>query len=655
MKRLKGISFIYLSLIAVLISVGCDKDNDSTDSLPTEYKIEISPEEILLDDDETGLLYLSIQPQAEFQWNVSSKPDWLEVKPSSGTGNDQAIEIELIPDHTGLNAGGHSGVIEIITSIAGKKKITVELSVDARPIAEVNPEEIIFSEGNLQKVMTVSNIGTGFLNWEFQSLPDWLQLHPQSGRTNDGNKAQILATAQISGLEAGSWEDQFVLQSNSEGGDININVSLEVPEVVIMTITEPMIRFGYFEGEKSFFIKNEGNVEFNWDWDDNSNSFVSIDPASGSLVKGDSIEITMTIDRTELTTDTYDLEVFINNDKDKTIGMNIQINHFDEEKWLIHGRIIDAEYNRNNDVLVVVSESPYELRVFDISNNSVESVALNKLPTSLSVGLNGNHAVVGHDGSFSYINLSTMEVENNYEVSTNVFDIILAPNNWVYVFPTGGVLDRIRCFNLSTGEKTLHTGSSIGLRRVRLHRSGRYIYGATRGSSPGNFEKYDISNGTAEYLYRSPYHGTYSFGGDIWISDNGSRLFAKSRNIFNASTLQNNDMTYNGELVGVSNVKTLDHSSAAQSVYAIFYSDNSWNAPPGDEIRKYSNHSWVFQGTIELPGFLIPDGTGDGNIFKSQGHFGFFNSNGTKFHVIVKVQEGSGALNEWAIVSVDVE
>ena len=655
MKGLKGIGFIYFSLIAVLFSVGCDKDGDSNDNLPTEYKIQMSPEEILLNDDETGLLYLSIQPQAEFQWNITSKPDWLKVKPSSGTGNDQIIEIELIPDNTGLKAGSHSGEIEIITDIAGKKKINIELSVDGRPIAEVNPEEIIFSGGESQKVITISNIGTGFLNWEFQSLPDWIHLNPQSGRTNEGNKVEIVATAQISGLEAGTLADQLVLVSNSEKGDIDVDVSLEVPEMAIMTISESVISFGYFEAEKSFFIKNDGNVEFNWEWDDNSNSFISVNTSSGSLAIGDSIEISMTIDRTELITDTYDLEVFINNNKDQATGLNIQINHFEEKKWIIHGRVIDAEYNRRNDILVVVSENPYELRVFDISNNTVESVALNKLPTSLSVGLNGDHAVVGHDGSFSYINLSTMEVENNYEVSTKVFDIILAPNNWVYVFPTGGVLDRIRCFNLSTGEKTLHTGNSIGLRRAKLHFSGRFIYAATRGSSPGNFEKYDISNGTAEYLYRSPYHGTYAFSGDIWISDNGNRLYAKSRNVFNASNIQNNDIIYSGELVGTGQVKTLDHSSPAQRVYAIFYSESSWNPPPWNEIRKYLSNPLTFLGTIKLPGFLIPDGSGDGNIFKSQGHFGFFNSNGTKFHVIVKAEEGSGALNEWAIVSVDVE
>jgi len=60
-----------------------------------------------------------------------------------------------------------------------------------------------------------------------------------------------------------------------------------------------------------------------------------------------------------------------------------------------------------------------------------------------------------------------------------------------------------------------------------------------------------------------------------------------------------------------------------------------------------------YTGTITLPGFLVPDGSGDGIYFKSEGHFGFFNSNGDKFFVLVRAQEGSGMLNDWAVATVE--
>ncbi len=471
-----------------------------------------------------------------------------------------------------------------------------------------------------------------------------------------GEDVEVTATVQRTGLQVGTFTDQFILSSNSEEGNKEIGVTLEVPELTIMTITETSIEYGFFENEKSFLVKNDGNVEFNWDWDDNSNSFVSVNPNSGTLNTGESIEVTMTIDRTDLLSGTYDIEVFFSNDKDQITGLTIQIDHFKEEKWIIHGSVIDAEYDRNNDVLVVVSENPNELRVFDLTTNTVESVALNLPPTSLSVGLNGMHAAVGHNGSFSYVNLSTMALENNYSVTADVFDIILAPNNWVYVFPRGNQWERIRCINLANGAETLLNNGLIYERtRAQLHPSGDYIYGATNGLAPSDFEKYDIRGGTVQYLYDSPYHGDFSFSGDLWISDDGNRLFAKSRNVFISSTNQNTDMTYSGQLSGGSNVITLDHSSAAQMVYAILNTGSSWNERPDNQIRMYETQFLAFQGTIELPGFLIPDGSGGGNFYDSEGHFGFFDSNGTQFHVLVKAQAGSGASNEWAIVSVDVE
>ena len=564
--------------------------------------------------------------------------------------------MQLIPNFTGLDEGKHFGVIEIITNGAGKATTSIEFCVDAHPIANVNPMEIIYSESESEKSLTISNIGTGFLNWEIQSLPSWISVNPQSGILYGGDDIEILAIAQRNGLDVGTLIEQALVVSNSEEGDINIDISIEVPELAILSISESALNYGYFEDNKSFFIKNDGNIDFSWNWDDNSNSFLSVNPNSGMLSIGDSIEVTMTLDRTNLTSQIYDLEVYINNNEGQSATLPIQINHFQEEKWLVTGRIIDAEYDRNNDVIVVISETPNELRVFNPSDNSVESLALNIPPTCISIGLNGNYAAVGHNGSFSYVNLSTMELEDSYAVTADAFDIILAPNEWVYVFPREDQWERIRCINLSNGVETEHSGNSIRERtKVKLHPSGNYIYGANNGLSPSDFEKYDITSGTAQYMYDSPYHGDFAFSGDIWISEDGNRLFAKSRNVFNASSNQSNDMTYNGELVGEGSVKTLDFSVAAQRVYAIFTTGNSWDEIPGNEIRRYETDFLGFQGTIELPGFLIPTGNGGGDFFDSQGHFGFFNSNGTKYYVLVKVEEGAGAQNEWAIVTVDVE
>lgn len=553
MRKQKSSSLVYLVVSVVLLFLGCEADK-----VPEDYQIIVSPSNIILTNNETSKLSISVKPSGEFQWNIASKPDWIEVNSLTGTINNEIVELELTPIITNLDAGKRIGKIEFITNGAGKAETNLELNLD-----------------DLSSIMTVSQLS---------------------------------------------------------------------------------LDYGYSKESLSFLIKNEGNAYFKWNWDNNSNSFLSLNPSSGNLGAGESVEVIMSLDRTNLATQDYNLETFITNDLGQSITLNILINHFEENKWLIDGNVIDVEYDRNNDVIVAVVENPNELRVYNPTNNSVTSVPLNLPPACVSVGLDGTHAAVGHNGWFSYINLSTMTLEDNYAVTANTFDIILAPNDWVYVFPKEDQWETIRCIDLSNGVETQHIGNSIREQtKVKLHPSGDYIYGADNGLSPSDFEKYDISNGTAQYLYDSPYHGDFDFNGNIWISEDGSRLFAKSRRVFNASSNQSNDMTYNGELVGDGNVIALDFSAAAKSVYAIFSTGNSWNEIPSNEIRKYETDFLAFKGTIDLPGFFIPDGNGEGSVYSSQGYFGFFNSDGTKYYVVVKIEEGSGAQNEWAIATIGVE
>jgi|GEM_PF-1069306 len=656
MTQKKLLYFVILILSATLLFTSCGDENNITNNPSLDSKIIISPDEIMINDDEEGSLFISIHPANEFEWKVSAKPDWIEISPSSGKIKSEITELKLKAITTGLSEGNHIGEIEIITNGAGKAEVMVGVSVDANPKAEVNPTELVYSVNDVEKTITITNTGTGYLNWEIQSLPTWINLNIQSGYLSESESITLMAKSIRKGLSVGIHQGQAVFVSNSKEENINIDFTLNVEPTAIMTLSKDSIIYGYFEDSKSFYIKNEGNTSFDWSWEDNSNSFLSVNPNSGSIPVGDSVKVNMLLDRSTLKSQDYKLDVLIKNNQGHSLELPVKVHHYEESKWQIKGRVIDAEYDKNNDIIVVVSESPNEIRVFNPENQSVETLALNIPPTCVSVSMNGKFAAVGHNGSFSYINLTTMSMVKNYGVTADAFDIVLAPNDWVYVFPRRDQWERIRCINLTTGVETEHTGGSIYHQtKAKLHPSGDYIYGANNGLSPSDIEKYEIKEGTAKMLYDSPYHGDFAFSGDLWLSEDGNRIFARSKNVFNSSENKTNDMTYNGALVGDGIVKTLDFSSRAEKICAIFTTGSSWNGVPSDLIRVYETEYLGFQGTIELPGFLIPDGTGGGKFYKSQGYYGFFNSTGTKFNVIVKVEEGSGTQNEWAIVTVDID
>jgi hypothetical protein len=430
---------------------------------------------------------------------------------------------------------------------------------------------------------------------------------------------------------------------------------MAVPENALMSFSPDTVDFNFFLEEVVGYLKNTGNIDYDWELTIDE-EYVDADIKSGSLSMGDSTKITFSINRDQLSSGNHTATVHLQNNKGIEAYLPVSANQYNEEKWLLDNKIIDAEFDRNNDVIIAVTDAPYQLLKLDPETETVASVALNLPPLCVSVHPDGTHATVGHDGKVTYVDLGAMSTIEEFNISEIPGDIVLAGNNYTYIFPQTGQWTDILCLNLDNGNTSQSTGYSIRHRtKAKLHPSGEYMYGANNGVSPSDFEKYDIRSGTAHLMYDSPYHGDYSFGGDIWISDDGLRLFARSRNVFNSSTNQNTDMTYNGQLSGENFLVTLDHSSAAKHIYAIEMDGDVWESYPSNEVRIYEADYLNYSGSWILPGFIVPNEDGGYEFHESEGHFGFFNSTGTKYFVLVKARAGSNLLHDWAVATLDVE
>lgn len=449
----------------------------------------------------------------------------------------------------------------------------------------------------------------------------------------------------------------FFLGCSEKNDEVNIpeEDNTSPPLEIVMSISETSLNYGYFDETRSFIITNTGDAPFNWNWSDSTqNSWVTANPNTGTLAVGGSVEVLLTVDRTNLATQTYNLGTTITNSGGQSANLSIQVVNYSEEKWLIDGDIIDAEYDKNNDVMIVVSQNPNEIRKFDPANSIIASLALDNLPKCVSISQDGNYAVVGYNSSFSYINLETMTLEKIYPLTTDTFDIILAPNNWVYVLADDNY-EKMRCIDLTNGKELLHQyGSTFASpSKAKLHPSGNYIYATKKSTIPTDFYKFDITGGQAVYLYNSKYHGDYDFGENIWISDNGDKLYANSRNVFNSSSTQNNDMIYINTLEGNDDqeIETMDINSNAGRIYTIFNSDpNGFKLMPSNKVRMYTTQ-FSYLGEVELPGFMLTNENGEINFYDSHGYYGFFNSDASNFFVLVK----SHIQNKWAIATLNVK
>ncbi len=303
-------------------------------------------------------------------------------------------------------------------------------------------------------------------------------------------------------------------------------------------------------------------------------------------------------------------------------------------------QVIDAEYSDELERIIMVSADPSTLHIHDPLTGSEQTVALSLIPSCVSVSPDGLSAVVGHDGFISHIDLNTASVLNTFPVTAVVGDVVHGGNGYAYAFPESDQWVNIHTINLATGEEQLSTGNFVRERtRATLHPAGSAIYGADNGLSPSDIEKYSITGGNADYLYDSPYHGDFAMCGNLWLSEDGERIFTACGNTFRSSPDQAQDMIYNGSLSMTNGLQSVAHSAEAGKVIAA-------EAGSSTRVDVYADEFLDYQTSITLPQFSTPGGD-----FDTYGRFVFYRGDGSLFHVLLQADPAASALNDYGVAT----
>jgi chitinase len=317
---------------------------------------------------------------------------------------------------------------------------------------------------------------------------------------------------------------------------------------------------------------------------------------------------------------------------------------------LLSYQVIDAEYSLALDRIVMISDDPAQLHVYDPSTGSDATVDLSRSPSSVSVAPDGSFAAVGHDRRISYVDLKSARLVKTLNVATDACDVVLAGNGWVYASPGTGQHGRLRAVDLETNKEFESTGILVHARNVyKLQPDGQSLYGAERGKSPVYLQKLDISDGVPVHLYDSPSHSGYPAGGDLWLSEDGQRIFTAGGSVLRTSSNPKEDMTYVGSLANLERIRHVVHSSAAGLILAIPSKGSAVDSPrfpsPGtNHVLIFGYENLDLQRTLTLPEYVV-----NGLPYDAIGRFVFANAAGTQYYVIVQADGGSGLLQDFSI------
>ncbi len=109
-------------------------------------------------------------------WSISSDQPWLSVVPASGIGADQ---VAVYVERQGLSPGTYYGNLAV-TSNGGNATVPVEM-IASDAILIVNPNLLLFTPSATTKTFSISNGGTGVLNWSLDLFDPWVEASPMSG------------------------------------------------------------------------------------------------------------------------------------------------------------------------------------------------------------------------------------------------------------------------------------------------------------------------------------------------------------------------------------------------------------------------------------------------------------------------------------------
>lgn len=528
------------------------------------------------------------------------------------------------------------GVVALLMASCSKTPENPKLIVSA--------DTLVF-KGNQACTLSVTTDNPDRREFFAYSNCDWIRVTPTSGRISEGETVELTLTSYLDDPLT-VQEGLLYLTSAYDNKEVKL---IGLPEDYTDYVITEKLLFPENVNDAIMHINNYGNTPLEYSIA-TSTPFVSVSPASGRIAMMKQADINVSIDREHLyAVQQCALYVTVNGTLD-TVPIVL------EKKMMLPNDVVDAEYAKATDLLVYVAGDA-TLNIFHPDTKSISSVALSYIPTCVSIAPDGTKAVVGHDAHVTYVDLMAETVLTTNAVSCDALDIVLTNNGWAYVFPNHYGWTHFSCINISTPNamETLQTGHNIyGGTKGKLHPSGNYIYGADNGLSPADIEKYDIQDGTAQYLYDSPYHGDYYMGGDLWFEENGERLFTRAGTVFKTSETQSMDMIYNGTIPldgDYRSIAWLDQLDLKREIYLVRQVAGWSNEPGPPFVDIYDSDNLVFKTKIRLEDFSVANGDVY-DIYTANPHFVFAHSNGEQLYVITKAN-GSGLLHEWAIQTID--
>jgi hypothetical protein len=234
-------------------------------------------------------LALSNTGTGTLNWTVSDNAAWLTLSPTSGTGTGT---VAMSVNAAGLAVGTYNGTITVSATGATNtpRTIPVSLTVTPAPTPTIgaSPSTLTFSANQgganpSNQSLSISNTGSGTLNWTVSDNVSWLTMSPGSGTGN----GTVTVSANITGLTAGTYNTTITIAgtgaTNSPTIPVTLTVNAPPPSIGLgpATLSFTATQGGANPNSQNVSVSNTGGGTLAWSASDNA-SWLSVSPTSGT-------------------------------------------------------------------------------------------------------------------------------------------------------------------------------------------------------------------------------------------------------------------------------------------------------------------------------------------------------------------------------------
>ncbi len=544
-----------LSLILILVS--CGDDPVSPQNTAT---IEVLPEELSLSNNETGTLWLSLSDAKAFNWEITKKPEWLAVGEESGTSHGELVKLRFTGTEKVEGSRTLKGEIVIAVPGVGKKTVKVTLAINDSPKLQLDKAVLNFQSASMpMDSLLVKNIGGGVVAWKALPEDSTLIVAPTSGTVASAESSLVRIYLNSSRMKSGTYSKTIKFCTDRDTA--LVRAKIKIPYMLyIKTINS--LEVGPYVNDTSFVVANYGNADVDFSFS-GVPACLELTPATGKLNGGDSVRINVKVKREALEAGYYAGKFSLNysaNYSYSSCSISYLLSNYVEKKTTLDYTIADIAYIPEDELVVLATRMPSALILMNFNGTVVGNIALHYPPMVLSNISKDKKIVVGSSGKLTLVNLNSRSVEKIWGVTCDPVSLVYAPNDYAYVSAGKSTWEPVRSVNMLTGKEENSSREIYPGSLFAMHPSGKYLYYVNPSIYSNEFDKFDLRDGKAKLAYENHTSEHYGAGSNIWVANDGSKIYSSSGNTFNCSEDKFTDMAYTGN-IGLKNINSLAQGS----------------------------------------------------------------------------------------------